>query len=122
MNRFGGKTFVVTGASSGIGAARVRRPISVGANAAGIHMSRVGVDALALDLDGTERVLQLVLNVSGRTAVDACIATARKQFGALREANRLPHVASKFGVTVSRARWARSSAPTASASTRSGRE
>ena len=83
MNRFDGKTVVVTGAASGIGAACVRRMVSEGAKVAALDMSQDGVDALALELGGAERVLPLALDVSDRPAVEACIAAARKQFGAL---------------------------------------
>ena len=66
MNRFDGKTVVVTGAASGIGAACVRRLVSEGAKVAAIDMSQDGVDALALELGGAECVLPLVLDVSDR--------------------------------------------------------
>lgn len=83
MNRFDGKTVVVTGAASGIGAACVRRLVSEGACVAAADLSQVGVDALALELGGDERVLPLALDVADRSAVEAFVATARQRFGAL---------------------------------------
>jgi meso-butanediol dehydrogenase / (S,S)-butanediol dehydrogenase / diacetyl reductase len=83
MNRFDNKTVVVTGAASGIGAACVRRLFSEGARVALVDVSQEGVDTLALELGGKERIFAAAVDVTSREDTQAVIAAAQKRFGHL---------------------------------------
>jgi NAD(P)-dependent dehydrogenase (short-subunit alcohol dehydrogenase family) len=83
MNRFEGKTIVVTGAASGIGAACVRRLFSEGACVAAADVSQAGVDQLALELGGKDRIFPAAVDVASPKGVNAFIAAAQDRFGNL---------------------------------------
>jgi NAD(P)-dependent dehydrogenase (short-subunit alcohol dehydrogenase family) len=83
MQRFQGKTIVVTGAGSGIGAACVRRLVSEGANVVAVDVKKVEVDKVVADVGKPDTVIAIAVDVANRDQVSACIADATKRFGAL---------------------------------------
>ena len=72
-------TVMVTGASSGFGAAIVRRYAKAGAKIVAAARRRDRLEALAEDL-GRERVLPLDLDVGDRSAVEAAVAGLPEAF------------------------------------------
>lgn len=81
MQRFQGKTVLVTGAASGIGAATAQRFSEEGANVVLVDVSDdVTEKAAALPED---RTLALQVDVSDSAAVDRMVADAVARFGAL---------------------------------------
>jgi len=80
-HRFAGKTAVVTGAASGIGAAVTRRLIAEGANVAGLDISRDHLEALAGELG--ERFLPVPTDVTDEDAVAAAIAAAVDRYSSV---------------------------------------
>ena len=82
MQRFEGKTVVVTGAGSGIGAACVRRLHADGAAVVAVDVNQAHVDQVAADLAGG-RVLAMVADVVERADVERIFATAAEHFGNL---------------------------------------
>ena len=83
MRRFEGKTVVVTGAGSGIGAACVRRLHAEGAAVVAMDVNQTDVDGVVAELDAGSRVLALGVDVAERSSVEAAIAQAVKTFGNL---------------------------------------
>ncbi|HSV77690.1 MAG TPA: SDR family NAD(P)-dependent oxidoreductase [Ramlibacter sp.] len=83
MDRFTGKTIVVTGAGSGIGAACVRRLHAEGASVVAADLRKQDVDKLAAEIGDGGRIHAAELDVSNRDAVVALIADAGKRFGNL---------------------------------------
>lgn len=83
MNRFAGKTVVVTGAGSGIGAACVRRLHAEGASVVAADVRKQDVDKLADELGGGDRMHAAGLDVTDRESVTALMADAVKRFGNL---------------------------------------
>jgi meso-butanediol dehydrogenase/(S,S)-butanediol dehydrogenase/diacetyl reductase len=82
MKRFEGKTVVVTGAGSGIGAACVRRLHAEGAAVVAVDVNQAEVDKLAASLGGGN-VLPLAADVVDRASVEAVITAAVERFGNL---------------------------------------
>src|SRR5438105_15175534 len=82
MTRFEGKTIVVTGAGSGIGAASVRRLHAEGAAVVGIDLKQADVEKVLGELRGG-RALALAANVADRAQVEAAVAAAIERFGDL---------------------------------------
>jgi meso-butanediol dehydrogenase/(S,S)-butanediol dehydrogenase/diacetyl reductase len=81
MERFAGKTVIVTGASSGIGAATARRFSAEGANVVlAARSDRLAGVAASLPAD---RTLAVTADVGVRADVDALIAAAVDRFGAI---------------------------------------
>ena len=83
MTRFAGKTIVVTGAGSGIGAACVRRLHAEGASVVAADLRKQDIETLAAELGGNERIHAAELDVTHREEVSALIADAGKRFGSL---------------------------------------
>lgn len=94
MNRFTGKTVVVTGAGSGIGAACVRRLHAEGAAVVAADVRKEDVDRLAAEIGDApspagadarpaSRIHAVELDVTDRDAVAALIAGAARRFGNL---------------------------------------
>lgn len=83
MKRFEGKTFIVTGAGSGIGAATTRRLLDDGANVVAVDLNAEAAQKAADAAGAGSRVLVAACDVSDETAVDALVAKAVQQFGGL---------------------------------------
>ena len=82
MQRFTGKTVVVTGASSGIGRGVAERFAAEGANVAIVSRSREDLEAVARDLDA-ERTLIVPGDVSADGFAEDLVARAVERFGGL---------------------------------------
>src|SRR5215210_2915 len=82
MKRFEGKTVVVTGAGSGIGAACVRRLHEEGASVVAVDVKQAEVDRVAAEFDGA-RVLSFAADVVDRAQVESVVAAANERFGHL---------------------------------------
>jgi meso-butanediol dehydrogenase / (S,S)-butanediol dehydrogenase / diacetyl reductase len=82
MDRFQGKTILITGAASGIGAACVRRLHDEGASIVAVDLNRADLDKVIAGLDAN-RLLALPANVVDRAQVEAVIAAAVERFGSL---------------------------------------
>lgn len=83
MQRFEGKTVVVTGAGSGIGAACVRRLLSEGAAVVAADLHRPDVDRLLSEAPAHAKVHAVAIDVADRHQVDALVAGAVDRFGPL---------------------------------------
>lgn len=83
MNRFEGRTVIVTGAASGIGAACVRRLHSEGADVVAADVSREAVDKLVSEFGGSSRITGVLLDVCDQTAALALAAATRARMGRL---------------------------------------
>jgi NAD(P)-dependent dehydrogenase (short-subunit alcohol dehydrogenase family) len=80
-SRFAGKTAVVTGAASGIGAAIALRLISEGARVAGIDISEGALKEIAAQHDGS--FLAAPADVTKESDVAEAIASAAAEFGGI---------------------------------------
>jgi meso-butanediol dehydrogenase/(S,S)-butanediol dehydrogenase/diacetyl reductase len=80
VERFNGKTVVVTGASSGIGEGIARRFAAEGANVVLAARRKDRLDALATEL-GTRRTLAVVTDVTNSEDLDAAVRTTVEHFG-----------------------------------------
>jgi meso-butanediol dehydrogenase / (S,S)-butanediol dehydrogenase / diacetyl reductase len=83
MNRFDGKTILVTGAGSGIGAACVRRLFEEGASIVAADVRKENVDRVVAEFGPSERIYGAAVDVSDRTQVDAFVSGAVERFGVL---------------------------------------
>jgi meso-butanediol dehydrogenase / (S,S)-butanediol dehydrogenase / diacetyl reductase len=83
MKRFEGKTVVVTGAGSGIGAACVRRLHDEGAAVALGDLDGSAVDKLASDIGGSGRIFGLSLDVADAKGAEHFIRKAKEALGGL---------------------------------------
>ena len=83
MKRFEGRTVLVTGAASGIGAACVQRLFAEGASIAAADINREALETFVTTFAGSPRVHGTVLDVSDRAAVQTFVAAAKERFGAL---------------------------------------
>ncbi|TYC87308.1 SDR family NAD(P)-dependent oxidoreductase [Novosphingobium sp. BW1] len=82
MQRYSGKTVIVTGSSSGIGAASARRFASEGANVVLNARSKEDLEAIAADLD-PERTMCVAGDISKSGFPEDLVARAVDHFGAL---------------------------------------
>ena len=82
MKRLEGRTVVVTGAGSGIGAACVRRLHAEGAAVVAVDVNQADVDRLVTELS-TDNVLPVAADVVDREKVEAVIGAAVGHFGNL---------------------------------------
>lgn len=82
LQRFTGKTVVVTGASSGIGEETARRFSAEGANVVVAARRRERLDALVEEL-GAERTLAVTTDVTRREDLEATMRVAAERFGGI---------------------------------------
>lgn len=82
MNRFTGKTVIVTGSSSGIGEATARRFAAEGANVVLNSRSRDDLEKVAVDMD-EERTLIVEGSISDPDMAEAIVARTIEHFGQL---------------------------------------
>ena len=83
MKRFEGKTILVTGAGSGIGAATVRRLFDEGASVVAADVRKEDVDQVVAEFAGSDRVYGVAVDVSNPEQVAAFVAGAVARFGTL---------------------------------------
>ncbi|MEP3330339.1 SDR family oxidoreductase [Sedimentitalea sp.] len=83
MERFQGKTVLITGGGSGIGAATVRRMFSEGANVVVADLSLENAQSIVDELGNGDRLKAVAVDVSNNDEVVAAFAAAREQFGAI---------------------------------------
>lgn len=83
MKRFEGKTILVTGAGSGIGAACVRRLHAEGAAVVAIDVQKTDVDKVVAEFAGSERIYGAAVDVANREQVASAVAEANTRFGNL---------------------------------------
>src|SRR5215469_6571117 len=83
MKRFEGKTILVTGAGSGIGAACVRRLFAEGASIGAADVRKEEVDQVVSEFGNSERIYGVGVDVSDRDQVAAFVSGAVRRFGKL---------------------------------------
>ena len=83
MKRFEGKSVVITGAGSGIGAACVRRLHEEGAAVVAIDVNLAEAQKVVAGLGAGAKALALAADVADRAQVEAAIATAAQELGGL---------------------------------------
>ncbi len=83
MKRFEGKTILVTGAGSGIGAACVRRLFEEGASIVAADVRKDDVDKVVSEFGSTDRIYGVAIDVSNREQVTAFVTEAAQRFGTL---------------------------------------
>ncbi len=81
MNRFDGKTILVTGAASGIGAACARRLYAEGASVVAVDLRQEDLDKLVSDFPDADRILGIATDVADRDEVAAFLRAAIDRFG-----------------------------------------
>lgn len=81
MQRFAGKTALVTGAGSGIGAACVRRLYAEGASIAAADVRKENVDKVVAEFGGSDRVYGYELDVADRDQVNELVSRVVQRFG-----------------------------------------
>jgi NAD(P)-dependent dehydrogenase (short-subunit alcohol dehydrogenase family) len=83
MKRFEGKTIVVTGAGSGIGAACVRRLFDEGASVVAADVRQEDVERLVAEFGGSDRVFGVAVDVADHDQVVGLVEGAVERFGNL---------------------------------------
>jgi len=83
MERFEGRTILVTGAGSGIGAACVRRLFAEGASIVAADVRKDDVDKVVSEFGGSDRIYGVGVDVSDRNQVAAFVSGAVNRFGKL---------------------------------------
>lgn len=83
LANFGGKTVIVTGGASGIGAACVKKLFAEGANIAVVDRNKDGAQQIVDELDGSERVFAAGVDVSNKDQVEALYDEVSQNFKTL---------------------------------------
>jgi NAD(P)-dependent dehydrogenase (short-subunit alcohol dehydrogenase family) len=83
MNGLYGKTVVVTGAASGIGAATTKRLHAEGASVVAADLRLEDVEKVLVDLDHSDRILPVAVDVSNAKQASELISIATAAFGPL---------------------------------------
>ncbi len=83
MKRFEGRSVVVTGAGSGIGAASVKRLLDEGATVVAVDVNESGVKAAKAVAPDSDRIHGAVLDVCDHTATVSTLAGMRKKLGGI---------------------------------------
>ncbi|WP_457579199.1 SDR family NAD(P)-dependent oxidoreductase [Ensifer adhaerens] len=83
MNRFEGRTVIVTGAGSGIGAACVRRLHAEGADVVAVDVTNEAVDKIVSEFGGSARISGAVLDVRDQHAAETLAIQTRARLGRL---------------------------------------
>jgi meso-butanediol dehydrogenase / (S,S)-butanediol dehydrogenase / diacetyl reductase len=83
MQRFAGKTILVTGAGSGIGAAAVRRLFDEGASIVAADVRKAAVDTVVSACGGSDRMYGVGVDIANRDQVAAFVSGAVQRFGTL---------------------------------------
>jgi meso-butanediol dehydrogenase/(S,S)-butanediol dehydrogenase/diacetyl reductase len=83
MKCFEGKTIVVTGAGSGIGAACVRRLFAEGASVVAADVRKEDVDKVVAEFGGSDRIYGVAVDVADYDQVAALVSGAVERFGNL---------------------------------------
>src|SRR3954447_768667 len=83
MKRFEGRTILVTGAGSGIGAACIRRLFAEGASIAAADIQKEEVDTVVSEIGSSERIYAAGVDIFDRDQVNAFVAAAAQRFGKL---------------------------------------
>lgn len=83
MKRFEGRTVVVTGAGSGIGAASTKRLLDEGATVVALDVTQEGVDAAVSGSADPERIHGAVIDVCDHEAAVTLLAKVRKKLGGI---------------------------------------
>jgi len=81
MNRFTGKTALITGAASGVGRATARQMVEEGANVFGVDINEEGLEAVAVELG--DKFIPDVVDIRDRKSCHATVATCVDHFGGL---------------------------------------
>jgi len=81
MNRFTGKTALITGAASGVGRATARQMVEEGANVFGVDIDEEGLEAVAVELG--DRFFPDTADIRDRKSCHATVATGVDHFGGL---------------------------------------
>ncbi|WEX91052.1 SDR family oxidoreductase [Sinorhizobium garamanticum] len=83
MKRFEGRTVIVTGAGSGIGAACVRRLHVEGADVVAVDVTQEAVDKIVSEFGGSDRISGAVLDVRDQAAAQTLATDTRARLGRL---------------------------------------
>jgi meso-butanediol dehydrogenase / (S,S)-butanediol dehydrogenase / diacetyl reductase len=83
LNRFDGKTILVTGAGSGIGAASVRRLYEEGASIAAADSNEESVGRIVSEFGNSDRIYGVCVDVSDRAQTAGFVSGASARFGKL---------------------------------------
>ncbi|MBD9638860.1 SDR family oxidoreductase [Ensifer sp. ENS07] len=83
MKRFEGRTVIVTGAGSGIGAACVRRLHSEGADVVAVDVTQEAVDKIVSEFGDSDRISGAVLDVRDQAAAETLASDTRARLGRL---------------------------------------
>lgn len=83
MRRFEGRTIVVTGAGSGIGAECVKRLHSEGSRVVAVDVTHAALDSLVRGFDGSDKIISEALDVCDREAALSVLSSVKQRFGAV---------------------------------------
>src|SRR6476660_8970363 len=83
MNGLAGRTYIVTGGASGIGAATVKRLLGEGCNVVAVDLDIAASQSVIDATKAGKQALAVGADVSNATQVDALVSDAVRHFGAL---------------------------------------